>query len=165
MSQSFLKRFGARRMTAEELFLLHSGVASENGCIPWQGSVTTKGYGSIRAGGGPIRRIYAHRYAWMRANGPIPDNMLICHTCDNPGCVNLDHLFLGTAQDNTSDMIAKRRHQYGEQRPMAKLTGVQVRQIRADYANGVRQMPLAKQYGVNQSIISQIVRYKIWSHV
>jgi hypothetical protein len=55
-------------------------------------------------------KVYAHRLAWEKANGPIPAGMYVCHTCDVPACVNVEHLFLGTQSDNMKDMAAKGRH-------------------------------------------------------
>lgn len=55
------------------------------------------------------RQVYAHRYAWVLANGPIAPGLVVCHTCDNPPCINVDHLFIGTQADNVRDMYAKGR--------------------------------------------------------
>jgi hypothetical protein len=55
-------------------------------------------------------KVYAHRLAWEEANGPIPAGMYVCHTCDVPACVNVEHLFLGSQSDNMKDMAAKGRH-------------------------------------------------------
>jgi hypothetical protein len=77
-----------------------------NGCWEWTGSKTQKGYGQLR-----LWRVtqMAHRCSYLFHIGPIPVGMMVCHKCDNPGCVRPDHLFLGTAKDNTSDMFNKKR--------------------------------------------------------
>jgi HNH endonuclease len=74
-------------------------------CIEWT-KANSQGYGIIRRGG---RNHRVPRYVWENAHGPIPEGMFVCHRCDNPACYNLEHLFLGTAQDNMRDMAAKGR--------------------------------------------------------
>lgn len=83
-------------------------------CWPWTGSKNPKGYGLLGPQYKPYRR--AHRYVWFLANGEIPKGLLVLHTCDNPSCVNPDHLWLGTAQDNTTDMMQKGRHKFNRKR-------------------------------------------------
>lgn len=75
-------------------------------CIEWTGAINSGGYGNLWYEG---KYWKAHRLAWAQANGPIPPGMFVLHRCDNPPCVNLEHLFLGTAADNTADMLAKGR--------------------------------------------------------
>lgn len=79
----------------------------ENGCWEWQGPVVSVGYGCFRI---ENKSVYAHRASWEIFKGEIPKGMLICHTCDNPKCVNPEHLFIGNHKDNYEDMKKKGRH-------------------------------------------------------
>lgn len=84
-------------------------------CILWRGARYESGYGRDRVNG---KTTTAHRATYIRAHGPIPDGMVVCHSCDNPPCVNIEHLWLGTQGENLLDMVAKGRHA----RPMLKIT-------------------------------------------
>jgi hypothetical protein len=77
-------------------------------CIEWPKYRRRRGGYGIRYHNG--KNCHAHRVAWEEVNGPIPEGMLVLHRCDNPPCVNTEHLFLGTNDDNMRDMISKRRH-------------------------------------------------------
>jgi hypothetical protein len=85
-----------------------SKVAKGEGCWEWKPRPGHPGYGQFSITG--RNRIYAHRYVWQSLRGAIPEKMMVCHTCDNPRCVNPDHLFLGTNSDNQRDSSAKGRH-------------------------------------------------------
>lgn len=76
-------------------------------CWLWTASKTHQGYGYFRFDG---KMCKAHRMAWLLVNGEIPNEMLVCHSCDNPSCVNPEHLWLGTNQENMDDMNKKGRH-------------------------------------------------------
>lgn len=130
-------------------------------CIEWNKGRNRKGYGVAYRDGRCWR---AHRLAWVDAHGPIPDGLLVLHRCDNPSCVNVDHLFLGTAADNTADMIAKDRAARGEAHGMAKLTEDDVRAIYA--ARGIRShRAIAAEYGVSASTVQRIHTGETWTRI
>jgi len=134
-------------------------------CWLWTGALDSSGrYGWFTVESGKM--VTAHRYAYELAHGAIPSGNYVLHTCDTPACVRPEHLFLGTNQDNSDDKVAKRRHGFGESHPRAKLTDEEVRAIRSSYERGgVSQMALAAEYGVHQSIISDVIRHVLWRHV
>lgn len=133
-----------------------------DGCIEWQGARDPNGYGRLT-----IQRhsLYAHRWTWEQAYGAIPKGLCVCHKCDNPSCINLDHLWLGTHQENMADSSSKGRARggrHGMQHGLHKLTDEQVREIRTSTDT---QTTLAKRYGVSQSAVSAIRTGKTWRHV
>lgn len=135
------------------------------GCLEWTGSKTRYGYGRIRIG----QRLYlAHRVAFIRAYGLIPDGKYVCHQCDNPACCNPEHLFLGTQFENMADMYRKGRepNKLGQNNPAAKLTDAEVRQIRKMYAEGgISQAALGRKFGVSTVMVGLIVRREKWQHI
>lgn len=145
-----------------ERFLDFYRPGKPDACWPWGGTIHHRGYGIIV--NDHKRNALAHRVTYERFNGPIPDGMMVCHRCDNPPCVNPAHLFLGTHQDNMTDRNRKGRTQHGERHHHAKLTAADVLTIRSLYP-GMSQTAIAKQFGINQTIVSDIVRRIIWKHV
>ena len=140
-------------------------------CWLWIGRSRHRGgYGMLGRGGRQAGMIGAHRVSWELHHGTIPIGLVVCHRCDNPPCVNPDHLFLGTPRDNVHDAISKGRMVYadhaGEKNGHARLTNAAVAEIRRRYAVGdVTQTALAKQFGVPQTHISRIVLRQQWTEV
>lgn len=133
-------------------------------CFEWNANRFESGYGRMKISGKTYR---AHRVIYECAHGPIPEDMVVMHTCDNRACVRLDHLRLGTHLDNMADMVAKSRQSHnetrvyteGEKHHNAKLTNEQVEEVRERFeAGGTSQSRLAEEYGVSQALISKIVR-------
>jgi hypothetical protein len=76
-------------------------------CIECRGGTNRDGYSPLSYRG---KKYLAHRFVWQAINGPIPSGLNVCHACDNPRCINIEHLFLGTQADNLRDMRQKGRH-------------------------------------------------------
>lgn len=132
-------------------------------CIETTDRRTRKGYGRRWW---RDRLWYSHRRAWVEANGPIPDDTMVCHHCDNPACINVEHLFLGTALDNNRDREAKgRRNVKGDRNPHARLTEADVLAIRARAASGENQHEISADYGISNVTVSAIHRRRNWAHV
>lgn len=133
-------------------------------CWLWQAGVNEHGYGVFWNG---ERLEKAHRFA-LRAEGVRVDaDADVCHTCDNPPCVNPSHLFVGTAQTNNDDMWNKARatviRRRGTAQNQAKLTDEKAAEIRALWATGDwKQRDLADIYGVSQRLIWNVIHAKNW---
>ncbi|CAE6811919.1 hypothetical protein R69746_05662 [Paraburkholderia aspalathi] len=126
------------------------------GCRNWDGSLQSEGYGNFSFDG---QFYLAHRVAYEAAKGPIPDGLLLRHSCDNRRCCNHEHLTPGSDQDNKDDCVSRRRHYFGEQHHWAKLTESQVQEIRASKS---RNKDLAAEFGVDPSAVSHIKRNRNW---
>jgi hypothetical protein len=131
----------------------------ESGCHEWTGHIMPNGYGQVSYKQKPH---YAHRVAWELANGPILDGLYVLHTCDNRKCVNPEHLFLGTFNDNMADMVSKQRQASGNRSGRRKLNSDQARAIRSEIGT---QVEIGKRYGVTASIVSMIRSGRIWRNI
>ncbi len=130
-----------------------------NGCLIWAGWLGTDGYATLWRDGHQRR---VSRLIWAHIHGPITPGQLVCHTCDTPACVNIDHLWIGSALNNSHDMVKKSRQLKGSDSPTAKLTEVQAREI---YHSAETQVALAKRFGVTQAAISLIKLRRNWRHL
>lgn len=134
-------------------------VQSPDECWEWQGARQLAGYGRFTLEDGRLG--LAHRASYELHYGPIPEGMFVCHTCDNPACVNPAHLWLGTHQDNMDDRTAKHRHRSGDTHPRSKLTADDVENIRANRMNLTGQ-EMAALYGVANTTISAVLNRQNW---
>ena len=148
--------------------LLSRTVLTSNGCWMWTAAKAGRGYGVLRFRG---RQWYAHRVSWVVYRGEIPQNICVLHRCDTPGCINPEHLFLGSYQDNSRDASCKGRlpgnRTHGSQKPIAKLDETSVRRIRLLYYGGASIRAIQRQYhpaltweGIKAAAIG-----KTWRHV
>lgn len=133
-----------------------------NDCWDWRGWCHPAGHGQIGRGRRGEGLAYTHVVAWEVTFGQVPKGACVCHRCDNPSCVNPRHLFLGTPADNTHDMLAKRRHSYGEAHA-SKLSDQSVQEIRRLLAGGRTQKSIAEEFGVSRSLVGKIGQFKRWA--
>lgn len=153
---------------ATERKLRRRVVVQESGCHEYQRIEPSQKYGRIWVTGAGL--MLAHRVSWILANGPIPDGQFVCHSCDNPPCVNPEHLFIGSPGDNMRDMHAKGRANpvKGDDHWAAQLTADEVREIRERYVPGMRasrrtgrsSVELAHEFGVTYNHIARVAKGK-----
>lgn len=172
MSRPRTRFWSSKKRPAEERFW---GLVNKDGptpghmphlgpCWVWIGGTNGHGYGTF----GELwnRPGYAHRYSW-KIHRCDPGEFQVCHHCDNKGCVNPAHLFLGTAKDNMQDMWRKgrgpERDLRGDANPRAILPGKDIARIRARYAaGGVTQQELADEYGLSRTALGACLRGRSW---
>jgi hypothetical protein len=157
-------------------------ISTRNECWIWNAARNRRGYGRFGFNG---KNWLAARFAYLISNKELPFGMCVLHRCDNPPCVNPRHLWIGTRADNNRDCAEKgrvslvgaehvkhlrrihpERFARGERAGAAKLSAVNIKEIRDRYSHGgVLQRELGEEYGVNQVTISAIVRSKSWRHL
>lgn len=130
------------------------------GCWLWTGVIGKNGYGRMRIG--PAKLRFAHRISYQEHVGQIPTGLYVLHKCDNPMCVNPDHLFLGTISENNKDSAKKGRTLKGEDHQNHKLTEDIIRAIR-ESSNSTRS--LSKKYGVARRTIDKVRHRVTWRHI
>jgi hypothetical protein len=138
------------------------------GCIEFSGSIRRDGYGVAQFQG---KQYLAHRLAFSLNEYKHPmalTGLVVRHKCDNPSCINVEHLEPGTQADNMTDMAARNRRAVGSKVGTSKLSELQVKEIRAAYTPRSKthnQYQLARKYGVSQSEISHVISIKRWAHI
>ncbi len=152
------------RLPLEERFWPR--VEKSDYCWLWMGPRQLSGHGLIGKGGRSGGMFGAHRVSWMLANGPIPSGMCVCHSCDNPPCVNPAHLFLGTQADNLADMRRKNRHgKFNHRSAMEKVSVLSMESasaIRSLGSEGVPSAEIARIYGISQAHARRVIIGKSW---
>ena len=142
-------------------FKLYTKETNTN-CIEWIAGKTKDGYGIVNYNGNSK---LAHRVSYELFVDKIPKNMCVCHKCDNPSCVNPNHLFIGTHKDNMNDMKLKQRRKNvncNEKNGRAKLTIEKANKIRLEKSQGKTLKELALIFNVGISTISRVCRMENW---
>lgn len=156
----------SKRIPPEQRFWPKVSVGGKDDCWPWLAANDGKGYGVFDAE--PITD-RAHRFSYYLAHGNLPHGLNVCHKCDNPICVNPNHLFLGTDGDNRADCLRKGRWKRGdvrgEKNGRAKLNPDKVRLIRKLASEGRTWESLAKEFGVGKCTIGFLIHRKTWADV
>lgn len=143
-------------------WMFEQTVETETGCWEWQRFRNERGYGKIGHQG---KGWLTHRLV-LCLRGELPEGTYALHRCDNPACINPDHLFAGTQAENLQDMKMKAREPRGEKRGHAKLTPEMVRCIRSQYRKGFEtHQSLADRFGVSPRLIGGIIRGQRWTHI
>ena len=164
------RKNGKPIMPTEDRLLSHVQKNSISGCWEWTGP-KHHGYGKTSYGSrtdGTRRNVFAHRLAYQIWVGEIPEGYEVCHKCDNPCCINPNHLFTGTRQDNIADRERKGRNVIfvDEEQPRAKLTKKAVKDARWEHMyRGTSFQKLADKYGVTKKTIQNAINGVTWKCV
>lgn len=134
---------------------------AESGCWLWVGAHNQAGYGLATWEG--KKNQTAHRLSYRIHKGEIPEGLLVLHKCDTPPCVNPEHLFLGTKQDNADDKVAKGRQRAGE--PLKRFKPDQVQAIRKRKAEGLTLEQVAAEFDTNYLTVWLICQRRVWKNV
>jgi len=132
-----------------------------NGCWIWN-KCKSSGYGRVKVDG---KLLNAHRVSFELHHHQITEGLYVCHSCDVKACVNPDHLFIGTAQDNVADRVKKGRSARGVSNVKAKLTEADVLSIRDLCSSGVSRVIIGVAFNVTPSCVGRIERRDTWTHI
>jgi hypothetical protein len=161
--------FGASN---DERFMFYVEPEPMSGCHLWSGSTVKDGHGmfNVRRDDGTFLTVFAHRYAYEREHGTIPDGKVVCHKCNVPCCVNPHHLYAGTQKQNVEDAVRAGTHilsrdgaNRGERNGRSILTQEIVLQMRKEYAaGGISMKSIGAKYGIKQAAARSAIIGETW---
>lgn len=159
-----MPKAGDRGSAEERFWKKAKGSADPNVCWLWHGATNDAGYGQLSVDG---KLEYAHRFSFRTYKRSLRSGEIVLHSCDTPACINPNHLFAGTHQENTDDKINKGRDRKarGKDHPSVRLTEDKVREIDQLLRQGTTQRGIAAQYGVAHTTIEAIAIGRSWKHV
>jgi hypothetical protein len=152
-------------LSEKDIIRFKSKIILTDNCWIWSASKTTTGYGKFSiVNNGTHLNVFAHRVSFLIAYGPFNEKLFVCHKCDNPPCVNPEHLFLGTAKNNVHDMIEKNRQARGLRAVgHHKINPEIAKEIRFLRSQGWTYKELCQKFNLCKSTISYIINNKIWN--
>lgn len=158
------RKFMGRSKSPEDRFDSSYSIDDKTGCWIWKRSKNSRGYGQINVHG--IHWL-AHRWSYKRFVGEIRKGLLVCHHCDNPACVNPDHLFIGTEKDNAIDMVSKGRKNsaIGSRLPQTKYNELIIAKARKMWEDGHTQVEISKSLGIAYPSVSSIINKRCWKWI
>lgn len=156
-----MKKYTMGFPTQEEI--LDSITTTKNGCWLWKFSVCSKGYGTIHRCG---RSYSAHRMALHLFRGfDLNSKLFVLHHCDRPSCINPDHLYEGTNQDNMNDMVKRKRSTFGTRSHTSKLKTSDIPKIFKFRQKGESMTKIARRFGVSYPTVYHILKRNSWKHI
>lgn len=162
-ASAFMPTSGAQRYCSKGCQILFCSDVAAGGCREWTGYLDKDGYGQISMGWPARRTVHVHRVSFECFTGGIPDDMLVCHSCDNTKCVEPKHLFLGTSAENTADSVKKQRRVRGERVNTAKLSADGVKAIWSDERP---YQQIADEHGISYGYVYELkTRTHRWKHL
>ncbi len=166
IGETAMKAWEYRNFSFSERVAMGTSYPPDTRCQVFTGRTDTHGYGQIKDKGRPV---LVHRWVWEQNFGAIPEGLHVLHRCDNPACLNPEHLFLGTHGDNMKDKAKKKRGNVpsgaAHKRPMAKITAEQAGQIKELLRRGYRGCDIARDFNVTRNLVSEIKLGKTWAHI
>ena len=154
------KKTGRKSNTLEQFY---ERINKTETCWLWTGTVANNGRGVFKINN---KLKQAHRISYEVHFGEIPQGLLVCHKCDNGLCVNPEHLFLGTQQDNINDCVNKNRNAKGSKNWNTKLNEEKVKMIRtADFSERGSKAKISRELGISQTALNYVISGKNWGHI
>lgn len=157
------------RITPEVIQRFIAHISDSDKCLEWSGALDIYGYGALTI----ERKVYkAHRFIYELLFGKLPSNISVCHRCDNPKCVNPNHLWAGTHAENMKDMVSKGRltknRAIGERSGQSKITEkdvLEIRRIFRPYSRKFGAPALGKRFGIAPTQVKNIIHRRNWKHI